>query len=61
MVSLKKEDFSPPRRKDRQDFLWSSSVLGALSALAVPFSVDSRISRINRATVMFVGNCYLWW
>jgi hypothetical protein len=41
MRSLKKEDFSPPRRKDRQDFLWTFSVLGVLSVLAVPFLVDS--------------------
>jgi hypothetical protein len=38
MSSLKKEDFSPLRRKDRKDFLWTSSVL---SVLAVLFSVDS--------------------
>jgi hypothetical protein len=37
MKSLKKEDFSPLRRQDRQVFLWAFSVLGVLSVLAVPF------------------------
>jgi len=37
MTLLKKEDFSPQRRKEHKDFLWSSSVLGVLSVLAVPF------------------------
>jgi hypothetical protein len=37
MNSLKKEDFSPQRRKDHKDFLWDHSVLGVLSVLAVPF------------------------
>lgn len=35
--SLKKEGFSPLRRKDHKDFLWTSSVLGALGVLVVPF------------------------
>jgi hypothetical protein len=34
---LKKEDFSPQRRKDHKGFLWAFSVLGVLSVLAVPF------------------------
>jgi hypothetical protein len=34
---LKKAGFSPQRRKDHKDFLWTFSVLGVLSVLAVPF------------------------
>jgi hypothetical protein len=37
MTLLKKEDFSPQRRKDHKGFLWAFSVLGVLSVLAVPF------------------------
>jgi hypothetical protein len=34
---LKKEDFSPQRRKDHKGFPWAFSGLGVLSVLAVPF------------------------
>jgi hypothetical protein len=37
MTLLKKEGFSPQRRKDHKGLLWVFSVLGVLSVLAVPF------------------------
>jgi hypothetical protein len=46
MTLLKKEDFSPQRRKDHKGFLWAFSVLGVLSVLAVPFSVDSSVKSV---------------
>jgi hypothetical protein len=49
---LKKAGFSPQRRKDHKGFLWTFSVLGVLSVLAVLFSVDSFVKFVAKTALV---------